>query len=144
MRLTESAWRASNEVHPIDRQRLIGRTVDIRNRLVLKARSQPVYQIIADFAGATSGGERISVIPFSAKPSPPLPKRQNQMNKFLLSVTLLLVTYSACFGQQPKPTPIPRIKCYPVESGGKVVDWHCVDVPPECVTEPKPKKPEVK
>lgn len=45
----------------------------------------------------------------------------------------------------PHPTPIPRIKCYPVESNGKIVDWRCVDVPPECVPEPKhPKRTEVK
>lgn len=64
------------------------------------------------------------------------------MNKLIFGAVLLLALSSACLGQQPKPTPtpIPRIKCYPIESNGKIVGWNCVDVPPECVLDRKPPK----
>lgn len=66
--------------------------------------------------------------------------------RYLLCFLMLQLLASACFGQQPTPTPIPRIKCYPIESNGKVIDWRCVDVPPECIidrTKKLPKRPGV-
>jgi len=65
------------------------------------------------------------------------------MRTLLLSISLLLTLQAV--NQQPKPTPIPKIKCYPVESNGAIVGWNCYDLPPECVVDRKklPKRPGV-
>lgn len=59
------------------------------------------------------------------------------MRTLLLSILLTLPVVA----QQPKPTPIPQIKCYPIKSNGEIVGWNCVDLPPECA-KPRPHKRE--
>jgi len=60
----------------------------------------------------------------------------------------ILFSMALQFAQQPKPspTPIPQIKCFPIESNGVITGWNCVDLPPECVIPRKkmPQRPGVK
>ena len=61
------------------------------------------------------------------------------MRTLLLSISLLLTLQAV--NQQPKPTPIPKIKCDPIYRNGDIVGWNCYDLPPECVVDRRKKLP---